>query len=180
MSRWGLCKPPRPEPRPPPQTKQEGSVIKKKNPSATSDDHGIPTPVLINKSKRDGNRARVGGEDGGVYIGGGIYRYVVLPFYFWPKKTVTKRKNIQRYNHRSIGTIYRFLSGRSDPRLSASSCRVASRGALRLYNHAGAVVSREHRGTLVGVADKGGRDRSYPGEEGVQSPYPRTAVMAPR
>ncbi|URE21673.1 hypothetical protein MUK42_35038 [Musa troglodytarum] len=48
MSRWGLCKPPRPEPRPPPQTKQEGSVIKKKNPSATSDDHGIPTPVRQN------------------------------------------------------------------------------------------------------------------------------------
>ncbi|URD86401.1 hypothetical protein MUK42_24979, partial [Musa troglodytarum] len=44
--RWGLCQPPRPEPRLPPQTKQEWSDIKKGNPSAPSDDHQIPTAAL--------------------------------------------------------------------------------------------------------------------------------------
>ncbi|THU63216.1 hypothetical protein C4D60_Mb01t13390 [Musa balbisiana] len=46
MSGWGLCKPPRPEPRPPPQTKQERSGTENKKPSAPSDDPGIPTPAL--------------------------------------------------------------------------------------------------------------------------------------
>lgn len=104
----------------------------------------------------------------------------MISFLFWPKKTVTKRKNIQRYNHRSIGRIYRFFLGA----LGSAPIRVElPRGGAwdpaTLQPRRGGRLARTSR-YIVGVVDKGERDRSYPGEEGVQAPYPRTAVMAPR